>query len=343
MPKAANLNRVESPLPLTDQTIAYGENPTRAVEAELRTVEERMLGLLDCREQFISEICRYLVGSGGKRVRPVFILLMYRACGGDDRRIRDAIDVCVALELIHSATLLHDDIIDGGQLRRGKPSAYKRFGLGPTLVAGDFLFSRAFELCGPFEEELIRIAAEACIQLTEGEVMEGRLRFNPAITLDDYRRVIQLKTASLFWAGGKIAALLAGAPSPLVTRMGELGTEIGVIFQMVDDLLDVLGPEAKIGKPVGSDLRAGIPSLPVVLGVERSQELRSLFQSGSAVDGAGFQRALELVSAPEVLAEARTRAAQQAHSARRLLGHLPPSLFRDRIATMVDEQVAREV
>jgi octaprenyl-diphosphate synthase len=319
------------------------ETPAQAVESELHAVETRLLSLLDCREQLISEISRYLVAGGGKRIRPNFILLVYRACGGTDERLHDAVDAAVALELIHSATLLHDDIIDTGKLRRGKPSAFSRFGLGPTLVAGDFLFSRAFELCGRFEERLVKMAAEACIQLTEGEVMEGRLRHNASVSLADYKQVIELKTASLFSSGGRVASDLAGAPERIIKRMGRLGTAIGLAFQMVDDMLDVIGPEAKIGKPVGSDLRAGIPSLPVVLGVGRSPELRELFQSAGAADGPGFERALELVRAPEVMAASRQKAAEQAAVAHNELSCLKPSVYRDCLAAMISDQVDREV
>lgn len=331
-----------------NKAIAYSapvlpETPAQAVETELAAVESRLLNLLDCREDLISEICRYLVAGGGKRVRPTFIMLVYRACGGSDKNLHDAVDAAVALELIHSATLLHDDIIDAGKLRRGKPSAFSRFGLGPTLVAGDFLFSRAFELCGRFEERLVKMAAEACIQLTEGEVMEGRFRHNPSVSLADYTKVIELKTASLFSSGGRVAANLAGAPERTVKRMGRLGTAIGLAFQMVDDLLDVIGPETKIGKPVGSDLRAGIPSLPVVLGIDGSPELRQLFQSGTGVDGDGFERALELVRSPEVLQAGRQKAAEQAALACSELNCLKPSVYRDCLAAMINDQVHREV
>jgi octaprenyl-diphosphate synthase len=319
------------------------DTPAQAVETELQAVETRLLSLLDCHEQLISEICRYLVAGGGKRIRPNFILLVYRACGGTDENLPDAVDAAVALELIHSATLLHDDIIDSGKLRRGKPSALSRFGLAPTLVAGDFLFSRAFELCGRFEERLIKMAADACIQLTEGEVMEGRLRHNASVSLADYTKVIELKTASLFSCGGRVAADLAGAPERIVKRMGRLGTIIGLAFQMVDDLLDVIGPETKIGKPVGSDLRAGIPSLPVVLGMAQSPELHELFQSGNGADGIGFERALELVRAPEVLAASRQKAAEQAALARNELSCLKPSIYRECLAAMINDQVDREV
>ncbi len=331
-----------------NKAIAYSapalpESPAQVVESELQAVETRLLSLLDCRESLISEICRYLVAGGGKRIRPTFIMLVYRACGGADRNLPDVVDAAVALELIHSATLLHDDIIDSGKLRRGKPSSFSRFGLGPTLVAGDFLFSRAFELCGRFEERLIKMAADACIELTEGEVMEGRLRHNASVSLADYKKVIELKTASLFRCGGRVAADLSGSPDRIVKRMGRLGTAIGLAFQMVDDLLDVIGPESKIGKPVGSDLRAGIPSLPVVLGIAGSEELRRLFDERTGVDGAGFERALELVRAPEVLDASRQKAAEQAAHAHNELSCLKLSIYRDCLAAMINDQVDREV
>ncbi len=318
-------------------------NPARVVEADLRAVEEKLTGLLDSHEGLISEICHYLIDGGGKRLRPTFILLVYRACGGSDARVADPIDAAIALELIHNATLLHDDIIDAGALRRGKPSAFARFGLGPSLVAGDYLFSRAFELCGRFDEHLVRMAAQACIQLTEGEVMEGRFRNNVAVTLKDYQAVIKRKTASLFWSGGRVAADLAGAPATMIDAMGDLGTAVGFAFQMVDDLLDVTGPEAKTGKPVGSDLRAGIPSLPLVLGIQREPELKKLLRNGEGMQGAGFDRALELLRGSTVIEEARSMAAAQVELARLKLRLLKPSIYRDSLAMLIDDQIDREV
>ena len=318
-------------------------SPARLVETELIAAEERLSRLLDSNESIIAEICHYLVDAGGKRLRPTFIMLVYRACGGGESKVDFAIDAAIALELIHSATLLHDDIIDRGLLRRGKPSAFARYGFGPSLIAGDYLFCRAFELCSRFEERLIRTAAEACIQLTEGEVMETRYRHNAAATLADYISVIERKTASLFYAGGKVASDLAGAPARTVEAMSKLGTTMGLAFQMVDDLLDILGPEEKIGKPVGSDLRAGIPSLPVVLGVERSPELRKLLHNGTAIEGATLERALEMLRAPEILAESRRLAAEQIALARSIVDDLPPSPYREGLAILIDDQTSREV
>lgn len=320
-----------------------GSSPARLVEADLVAAEAKLARLLDSNESVIAEICHYLVDAGGKRLRPTFILLVYRACGGADTNVERAVDAAIALELIHSATLLHDDIVDSGLLRRGKTSAFARYGLGPSLIAGDYLFCRAFEICSGFEAALIRTAARACIQLTEGEVMEGRFRHNAGATLNDYIEVIGRKTASLFHAGGKVAADLAGAPPHTIDAMAKLGTAMGLAFQMVDDLLDILGPEEKIGKPVGSDLRAGIPSLPVVIGVERSAELRAMFRNGTAMEGAAFERALELLRDPNIIAEARRLAAEHVAVARGIVRALKPSPYRDGLTTLIDDQVSREV
>src|SRR5260370_1368841 len=156
--------------------------PARLVDAGLAAVEANLSRLLDSKESIIAEICHYLVDAGGKRLRPTFILLVYHACGGPDARVDEPIDAAIALELIHSATLLHDDIIDRGLLRRGKPSAFARSAFRPSLIAGDYLFCRAFELCAGFGEEMIRTGAQACIQLTESEGMGTRFRRSAAAT-----------------------------------------------------------------------------------------------------------------------------------------------------------------
>src|SRR5262245_25022879 len=191
-----------------------------AVQDDLARVEDRLAAELTSREERLEEIAGHLVRAGGKRVRPLVVLLVFHATAVAGRARRDdAVEAAVALELIHSATLLHDDIIDGGETRRGRPSALARFGVADTLVAGDFLFSRAFALCARFEAEVVRWAAEACVRLTEGEVLQGRLRHDPRVTLEDYVEIIERKTASLFAAGARTAAHLAGAPPPLVDAM----------------------------------------------------------------------------------------------------------------------------
>lgn len=319
-----------------------GSDPASHVRTDLARVETKLAQLLDSRESLISEICHYLIDGAGKRLRPLFILLVYRACGGTDDKVEDAIDAAIALELIHSATLLHDDIIDSGMLRRGKPSAFARYGTAASLVTGDYLFCRAFELCGRFDERLVRTAAGACIQLTEGEVMEGRLRHQAGASLEDYLAVISRKTASLFAAGGRVAADLAGCFPPMISTMDQFGLAVGRAFQMVDDILDVVGPEERIGKPVGSDLRAGILSLPVVIALGETDELKHLFSNGAKPTDGRYDRALSLISAPPTIRRAYALVADQITSARKLLHDLPPSDFRASLSLLLDDQLARE-
>ena len=308
---------------------ASGPSLPPAVEDDLARVETRLDAELASRESRMQAIARHLVQAGGKRIRPTVVLLVFHAAAGDRPQMRrdDAIEAAVALELIHSATLLHDDIIDGGETRRGRPSALSTFGIADTLVAGDFLFSRAFALCSRFEAEVIRWAAEACISLTEGEVMQGRFRHNPAVTVADYLEIIERKTASLFAAGARTAAHLAGAPAGLVEAMASCGRNVGLAFQVSDDLLDVEGQTALTGKPRGIDLRDGNPSLPIVLALTRDAELGRLFAS-RRLAAADVDAGLARIRRAGVLAPVAERARQHVAAALDEIAQLPPSPYR---------------
>lgn len=304
----------------------------------LECVEQRIQRQLESREPLLTEISTYLVGSGGKRVRPAVTLLVYKACGG--RTLDAIVDAAAGLELIHSATLLHDDIIDDADTRRGRPSALYRYGLARTLVTGDFVFSRAFELCAGFEEKLIRWAAQACISLTEGEMMQARFRHNPQVTVEDYLEIIRRKTASLFEQGARAAAYLAGAPHAVVEAMAECGFHVGMTFQIVDDVLDIEGEAGNLGKPIGIDLRDGNPSLPIVLGLMRDPELRAFFAQPCPGE-AEVQEALERVRATGSVAEARAVAEAFGARAKAALQRLPASEEAALLAQLVDQLLAR--
>lgn len=305
-----------------------------AVTADLARVEERVAAELVSREPRLQAIASHLVQAGGKRVRPLVILLVHHAIAGDaGGRRDDAIEAAVALELIHSATLLHDDIIDGGETRRGRPSALKTFGLADTLVAGDFLFCRAFALCARFEAEVVRWAAEACVSLTEGEIMQGRLRHDPAVTVADYDEIIERKTASLFAVGARTAAHLAGASPDVVAAMEACGRHVGLAFQMQDDLLDVAGQSAVTGKPRGIDLRDGNPSLPVVLTLARDPEFRALFARRGVSQG-DIEEGLARIARADVLGIVADRARAELDAALAAIARLPASPCRDALVDL---------
>lgn len=303
----------------------------------LFAVEERLRELLHSREPLLTEIAAYLVGSGGKRVRPAVTLLVYRACGGGP--LDEIVDVATALELIHSATLLHDDIIDNSETRRGKPSALYRFGLPNTLVTGDFIFCRAFQLCAHFEEKLIRWAAEACVALTEGEVMQSRFRRNPEVTVTDYLEIVARKTASIFQQGSRAAAHLAGASPEIVEATAQAGFAVGMTFQMIDDILDLEGREQTTGKPSGIDLRDGNPSLPIVLALERDPWIRARFARPLADQD--LEEVRQRILKSGAIERARGLAFEYAEQARSWLRKLCPGGEREVLLQLVDQLVDR--
>jgi octaprenyl-diphosphate synthase len=305
------------------------------VESGLVRVEARLAEELASREKGLQEITTHLVQAGGKRIRPIVVLLIYHAATADGPGPRpdDAVEAAVALELIHSATLLHDDIIDGGETRRGRPSALRTYGLADTLVAGDFLFSRAFALCARFEPEVVRWAAEACVALTEGEIMQGRFRHDPEVTVEDYLEIIERKTASLFAAGARTAARLAGAPVHLVEAMASCGRHVGLAFQMSDDLLDVEGQPAVTGKPRGIDLRDGNPSLPIVLALRHDPELARLFARRQP-SPADIEAGLSSIRSTGALAAVSERARGHVAAALAEIGQLPASSCRTMLKTL---------
>jgi len=299
------------------------------VDSDLVRVEARLAAELGSREERLHQVAAHLVVAGGKRIRPTVVLLAFHAAsvGHGPSRPDDAIEAAVALELIHSATLLHDDIIDGGEMRRGKPSALQTFGLADTLVGGDFLFSRAFALCARFEAEVIRWAADACVALTEGEIMQGRFRHNSAVTVADYMEIIERKTASLFAAGARTAAHLAGTPASLIDTMAGCGRDLGLAFQLSDDLLDVAGRPAVTGKPRGIDLRDGNPSLPIVLAIARDPEVARVFADPNP-DAAQVEQALIRIRRSGVLGSIAERARAHVDAAMATMESLAPSPYR---------------
>jgi len=320
-------------------SVADPAGPLRLIDADLLRVEQRVAEMIAAREPRLTEIADYLINAGGKRVRPAVALLLFRACGGRD--VTDMVDLSVSLELIHTATLLHDDIIDSNDVRRGKDAAPVRFGIADTLVTGDFLFSRAFQVCGRLEAKVVDWAADACVELTEGEIMQGRFRRNPLVTEADYLEIIARKTASLFAVGTRIAGHLAGFSPERVEQMYHCGREVGMAFQMIDDVLDIEGDPSKIGKRVGTDLVDGNPSLPVVWGLDLPAVRRAFLEEG--IEAAGIDAAIDEIRSAGILGRVRDLAVVHAKAAAAVVDTLPASGFRDAVRGLIRNLVAREL
>ena len=315
-------------------------DPFSCVARELGLVEENLIRAIRSREHDLTDISSHLVHSGGKRVRPMVTLLAYLAFGG--KRIEDIVDIATAIELIHTATLLHDDIIDGAETRRGKESAYKKFGLKSTLVAGDFLFIKAFEFAGKFDETVVQWTADACTSLTEGEILQGRFNRNRSVTLDDYLEIVKRKTASLFHTGAKVGAYLAGADRALLDEAERYGMNMGIAFQMVDDVLDIVGHPDLLGKPTGMDLRDGNPALPIILALKSGNAaVRQAFYCVKPTE-AQIAAALREIKGGPAIEEAKILSKRYAEAALCSVQQLPSSPYRNGLESLVQLIIERD-
>src|SRR5574337_1420721 len=243
------------------------------VTLELALVEERLLQDISGDVELISEIIRYVLKSGGKRVRPALLLLSAKLCGYDCGS-RD-IDLAVVAEYMHAATLIHDDIIDRADKRRGLPSANSTWGSQISVLAGDFLYARSLQmLVIDGDLAVMRAFADATVRMIEGQVREVQMAGNLDLTYNEYLDIITSKTAALISVACRTGALIAGRHADEVAALTEFGLNVGIGFQLVDDALDFVAEENRLGKPVGNDFKEGKVTFPVL----------HVMRAGSAAD-----------------------------------------------------------
>ena len=226
----------------------------RLLEQGLQSVEDAMLKVVNSDVEVLRDASQHILQAGGKRVRPRLLLLAYLAAGGSDVDYASAPGA--AVELMHTASVVHDDINDHGVVRRGRPSVNAKWGRTFALLTGDFLFTAVYELMAPYGE-LNRDLAASATALVEGETLQAWAVKNNAFTTENYIRIISLKTAALFQAAGSIGAKLADAAEDAVDALSNYAYNIGLAFQIVDDILDIVGDEEKLGKTAGIDLEQG--------------------------------------------------------------------------------------
>jgi len=273
----------------------------------------------------IREVATHIIAGGGKRLRPALLLLAARACGYGGR---DHHTLAAAIEMIHTATLLHDDVVDESQLRRGKSTANARFGNPASVLVGDFLYSRTFQLMvGVDRMRVLAIVADATNLIAEGEVLQLMHAGDAALDEAAYFAVIERKTAKLFEAAGRLGAVLGDASSECEEALAHYGRHLGIAFQIMDDVLDYSGEAAEIGKNLGDDLADGKMTLPLIralaLGTsDEAQVIRHAVAGGGLTDFAPVVAALHRTGA---LAYARERAEAEASAAAASLAVLPAS------------------
>ncbi|MFN0183911.1 MAG: polyprenyl synthetase family protein [Aquabacterium sp.] len=289
----------------------------------------------------INQISSYIIGAGGKRIRPRLVLLFSRALGfdGDERHTLAAI-----VEFIHTATLLHDDVVDESALRRGRETANAHFGNAAAVLVGDFLYSRAFQMMVSIHRmRVLDVLADATNVIAEGEVLQLMNMHNPDVSVDDYLRVIRYKTAKLFEASARLGAVMADASAVVEEACAAYGRSLGTAFQLVDDLLDYEGDSLQLGKNVGSDLREGKPTLPLLVAMERgTQQQRDLIRH--AIEHGEERRLADIVTiVRETGALDATREAARRESSNALASAmaLPPSSARAALLDLCVRSVER--
>lgn len=256
-----------------------------ALSAEMQEVDRLVGRRLQSEVALINQISGYIVHAGGKRMRPK-LLLMFANALGDPKGQRH--ELAAVVEFIHTATLLHDDVVDESDLRRGKQTANAMFGNAASVLVGDFLYSRAFQMMVSVERlRVLDVLAEATNIIAEGEVLQLLNVHDPDTTVERYLQVIRYKTAKLFEASARLGAMLSDAPAAVEEASAQYGRAMGTAFQLVDDILDYEGDAEVLGKNVGDDLREGKPTMPILLAMVRCQPeerllLRDAVQNGEA-------------------------------------------------------------
>ena len=300
-----------------EQVLALVEAGGAHVPALMRRLEERLETLAGSHGELLAEHAGATIRAGGKRLRP---LLVFLAAGEPEHGDEGMLRAAVAVELIHSATLVHDDVLDGAALRRGRPTVVAAAGRAIATATGDMLFSRAFaELAATGRADEVRVLSDASSALAEGELLQREDAWNVDVAHERYLHRCDLKTARLFQAACRLGALEGGGPD---AALGEFGRRIGLAFQLLDDVLDVSGPAERTGKHRGTDLLDGTVTLPLILARERSAELAGL-DLRAVRTPAQAEAVCDAIAATGVLERARGEALEMVAEAKAGLPELP--------------------
>ena len=333
-----------SPAPSRQEGFAEAVAGLRALNAnDLEAVNATILDAMRSRAPMIVEIAGHLIHSGGKRLRPLLTLAAARLFGYQGE---DHVRLAAAVELIHGATLLHDDVVDGSSLRRGEQTANVLWGNKESVLVGDYLFAQAFELMVAVGDlRVLDVLSRASGVIAEGEVMQLATQKNLEATFEMYLAVVESKTAALFAAATQAGAIVAGADARSEEALRSFGRNLGIAFQLVDDALDYAGREQSLGKSVGDDFREGKITLPVVYAIDRANAADRDFWRRTIAEGrqrpGDFERAQEILDVTRALDD--TFACARRYAARALddLALAPVNAFSAQLASVASQSVAR--
>jgi octaprenyl-diphosphate synthase len=311
------------------------------IQQDLQNTEAAMHGAMHSQIPLIATITQH-ISDGGKRMRPVIVLLIAHALGFQGQ---EKINLAVIIEFIHTATLLHDDVVDSSEMRRGKPSANSLWGNESSVLVGDFLYSRAFQkLVAINSASLLDILSSASNVMAEGEVLQLMNRHNHEITTETYFQIIEAKTAKLFEAAASMSASLAGADSTLTQQIGSYGKHLGLAFQLVDDALDYSSDASTLGKNIGDDLAEGKATLPLIYALHHSEgDIKTAIETAIATGGEEHLATIQLaIKKTNAIEHTLSLAKEHIEKAKQALDELAKSDYKQALKKLADFVIDRD-
>ncbi len=313
------------------------------VREDMRRVNALIVSKTGSEVEMIPEVAKHLIDSGGKRLRPMITLAAAQMCGyeGDNH-----ITLAASVEFMHTATLLHDDVVDESEMRRGKLAARMVWGNEASVLVGDFLLGQAFRMMVEVGSlQALDVLSHAATVIAEGEVMQLTTAQNLETTEDEYLEVIRSKTAALFAAAAEVGPIISGENASSISALRSYGNNLGLAFQLIDDALDYGGNSADLGKNTGDDFREGKVTLPVLLAYRRGNEEERVFWHSMIVNGEtndeNFLRAINLLKAHDSISDTISRARHYVEMAKDALGTMPDSQHKDALVEVLEFCVSR--
>lgn len=321
------------------------ESPVRLIEEDLKTLESSIQELIATRVSFIKEIVNYIIKSGGKRVRPILVILTAKLCGYKNEK---HISYAAIIEFIHTATLLHDDVVDNAQTRRGSSTANIVWGNEPSVLVGDFLYSKSFELMAEDgNHEILKTISKATTALSEGEILELLKTSDIDTREEEYFEIIGNKTAVLFSAACEIGAILGNIDKEKRLSLKNFGYNLGIAFQLTDDILDYISYDNILGKHVGTDLKEGKVTLPLIHALKSTNEkektsIKKVLEKNN-VTIKDFERVRNIILKHGGTEYASTIAKQYIDTTKKFLNIFQPSPYKNALLSLADYMLKREM
>jgi all-trans-nonaprenyl-diphosphate synthase len=311
------------------------------VEADLALLTDNLKNLVGARHKILYAAAEHLFGAGGKRIRPAIVLLLARAIQLDGSITARHRRLAEITEMIHTASLVHDDVVDESATRRGVPTVHSLFDNRVAVLAGDFLFAQSsWYLANLDNLEVVKLLSRVIMDLAEGEIRQGLKHFDTTLSIEDYLEKSYYKTATLLANSAKAVGVLSDVPAPMAENLYQFGRNLGLAYQVVDDILDFTSSAEVLGKPAGSDLLSGNLTAPVLYALEEVPYLKTLIDREFS-EPEDFEQAIELVHASKGISRSRDLATHHVDVALACLAHLPPSESRQALEDISDYVLRR--